>query len=151
MDHLVKYLEGHLRTRTNQNSVSTRTVNTEHGQQMKPLSVETQTKKHISSKRYAIIRSAKAHRGQMSIEASCSNSNSFIPIHSFQLPWVSNLPNLSWLAQLDNLQLILSHLRWSEGGGRRRKGNGMRCHSVVACMNGVVAKPLEQGWRGFIR
>lgn len=105
------------------------------------------TKKHISSKCYGIIRCQKNSDGTNEHwSLRCSHSQSFLfHSNSFQLPSVSNLPNMSRLAQLGNLQLILPHLRLSEGGGKETSSNGMKCHSVVAFMKVMVAKPDGEG------
>lgn len=58
--------------------------------------------------------------------------SSFIPIH-FNYP-------MSRLAQSGNLQLILPHLKPSNGGGLETSSNGMKCHSVVAFVTKMLGR-----------
>lgn len=50
---------------------------------------------------------------------------------------------MSRLAQPGNLQLILPHLRLSDGGGRESSSNGMKCHSVVAFVTKMLGGDEE--------
>lgn len=87
--------------------------------------------------------------GQMSIASPgppTPSVSSFIPIH-FNYPVIPTFFPMSRLAQPGNLQLILPHLRQSNGGGRESSGNGMKCHSVVA----FVTKMLRRDGKGLER
>lgn len=70
--------------------------------------------------------------------------SSFIPIH-FNYPGIPTIFPMSRLAQPGNLQLILPHLRQSNGGGRETSSNGMKCHSVIAFVTKMLARSDREG------
>ena len=70
--------------------------------------------------------------------------SSFFPIH-FNYPVTPTIFPMSRLAQSGNLQLILPHLKPSNGGGWETSSNGMKCHSVVAFVTKMLGRSDGEG------